>query len=266
MRYAGHGYDMVQKLTLFIPCFVDQLEPQVALDMVTVLRRIGCQLAYPEEQTCCGQPAFNTGFWDEARPVAERFVRVFRDAEAIICPSGSCTTMVRAFYPELLKDSPLLQDAIALGKRVFEFSEYLVDVAHVTDVGASFPHRVTFHDSCHLLRELHIKEQPRALLRNVKGLELIEMNYSEECCGFGGAFSFKFPEVSGAMGDVKVGNIDASGADYVAACDSSCLMHLEGVLRRKKARAKTVHLASILAAQDAATTVPDNSLQVEVTR
>jgi L-lactate dehydrogenase complex protein LldE len=159
--------------------------------------------------------------------------------------------MVRAFYPEMLKDSPWLQDAVAIGRRLFEFSEFLVDVAHVTDLGASFPHRVTYHDACHILRELHIKEQPRTLLRSVKDLELVEMNYSEECCGFGGAFALKFPEVSGAMGDVKANNIEASGAEYVTACDPSCLMHIEGILRRKRSAAKTIHLASILASQAA---------------
>src|SRR5512142_183186 len=163
------------KLTLFIPCFVDQLSPRVGLDMATVLRRLGYELDFPEEQTCCGQPAFNAGFWNEARPVAERFVRVFAAAETVVCPSGSCTTMVRNFCPELLRSSALHADALALGRRVFEFAEFLTRVAHVTDVGASFPHTVTYHDACHLLRELHIKEGPRALLRKVQGLELIEM-------------------------------------------------------------------------------------------
>jgi L-lactate dehydrogenase complex protein LldE len=224
--------------------------PQAALDMVAVLRRIGCEVHFPKEQTCCGQPAFNAGFWDEARPVAERFVRVFAGADTIVCPSGSCTTMVRCFYPSLLASSAWREDAIALGQRIFEFSEFLVDVAKVTDVGASFPHKVTYHDSCHLLRELHIKEQPRALLRHVQGIELVELPYSEECCGFGGVFSVKFPEISGPMGEVKTAHIASTGAEFVTACDSSCLMHIEGVLRRQQARAKTIHLASILAAQE----------------
>jgi L-lactate dehydrogenase complex protein LldE len=245
---------MAPKITLFIPCFVDQLTPQIALDMVAVLRRTGHEVDFPEEQTCCGQPAFNAGFWNEARPVAERFVSIFSKAETVVCPSGSCTTMVRCFYPELLKTSALRADAEALGKRVFEFSEYLVNVAGITDVGASFPHKVTYHDSCHLLRELHVQRQPRELLRNVKGLEFVELGYAEECCGFGGVFSVKFPEISGAMGDVKANNIESSGADYVTACDPSCLLHIEGVLRRKGLRARTIHLASILAAQENVTT------------
>lgn len=238
---------MPLKVALFIPCFVDQLDPQVGLDMVRVLRRIGCEVSFPEEQTCCGQPAFNSGFWKDAVPLAERFVRIFTSAEAVVCPSGSCTTMARCFYPELLSGSPRRAEAAALGLRVYEFSEFLVRVAKVADVGAEFPHRVTYHDSCHLLRELRLKDEPRELLRHVRGLELVEMSYSEECCGFGGTFSTKFGMISAAMGECKSENIDATGAEFVTACDSSCLMHLSGILRRSGARARTIHLASILA-------------------
>jgi L-lactate dehydrogenase complex protein LldE len=220
------------------------------MDMLAVLRRIGYEVNFPEQQTCCGQPAFNGGFWNEARPVAERFVRIFSQSEIVVCPSGSCTTMVRCFYPELLASSALREEAIALSKRVFEFSEFLVDIAKVTDVNSSFPHRVACHDSCHLLRELHVKEQPRQLLRQVKGLDLVELPASEECCGFGGVFSVKFPEISGAMGEVKAEHVEASGADFVTACDPSCLLHLDGILRRRQARARTIHLASILATQE----------------
>ncbi len=247
---------MTPRLTLFIPCFVDQLLPQVAIDMVAVLRRAGYEVEFPEDQTCCGQPAFNAGYWDEARPLAERFVQVFGKAEMIVCPSGSCTTMVRCFYPELLAKSAVREDAISVGKRLFEFSEFLVDVAKVTDLGASFPHKVTYHDSCHLLRELGIKRQPRELLGKVRGLEFIDLNYSEECCGFGGMFSVKFPEISGTMGEVKATHIEASGAEYVTACDPSCLMHIDGVLRRRKSAARTIHLAGILASQEGAAASP----------
>jgi L-lactate dehydrogenase complex protein LldE len=243
---------MAQKVALFIPCFVDQFFPQVALDTARVLERIGYEPYFPEEQTCCGQPAFNTGNWDEARPLAERFVRVFSSAEAVVCPSGSCTTMVRKFYPELLEHSPVLEDAVAVGKRVFEFTEFLVNVAKQTDVGAAFPHRVTLHDSCHALRELGIKNGPRELLRNVRGLDLVEMAASEDCCGFGGMFSVKFGAISAAMGDTKAGNIAAATADYVTAVDSSCLMHIDGILRRRNDSARTIHLASILASPERA--------------
>jgi L-lactate dehydrogenase complex protein LldE len=236
-------------VTLFIPCFVDQFQPQVGVDVVRVLRRIGYQLRYPQEQTCCGQPAFNAGYWDEARPVAEHFVRTFRSAELVVCPSGSCTAMVRNFYPELLKHSALRAEASALGARTFEFSEFLVKVAGVSDVGATFAHRVTYHDSCHLLRELHVRDEPRELLKSVRGLELIEMPHSEECCGFGGAFSVKMPMISAAMGEVKAGNIEASGAEFVVSSDPSCLMHIDGVLRRLKSKARTIYIASVLASE-----------------
>src|SRR5580700_11759056 len=148
------------KVSLFIPCFVDQLTPEVGVDMVRVLRRIGYDVDFPKEQTCCGQPGFNSGYWNDARPLAERFVRVFGMKESIVCPSGSCTTMVRNFYPELLAGTPLHGEAVKLGQRVFEFSEFLVRVASVTDVGAMFPYRVAYHDACHALRELRLKQEP----------------------------------------------------------------------------------------------------------
>jgi L-lactate dehydrogenase complex protein LldE len=242
---------MSRRVSLFVPCFVDQLLPEVAVDTVKVLRRIGCEVAYPEDQTCCGQPAFNTGYWDEARPCAERFVRVFARAEAIVCPSGSCTTMVRSFYPDLLKESSIHADAIALGRRTYELSEFLVKVAGVTDVGASFPHTVTYHASCHGLRELHLREEPIQLLRAVNGLKLLEMPRYDECCGFGGTFATKFASISAAMGQSKVENISASGAEYVTAIDPSCLMHVQGMLGRNNARATAIHLASILASNRA---------------
>ncbi|ABF41723.1 protein of unknown function DUF224 [Candidatus Koribacter versatilis Ellin345] len=237
------------KVALFVPCFVDQLQPQVGVDTVKVLRRIGCEVLYPEDQTCCGQPGFNTGQWDAARPCAERFVRVFRDFEWIVCPSGSCTSMVRTHYPELLKASRWNDDVVAVGKRVFELSQFLVKVANVTDVGAEFPHTVTYHASCHATRELGIYDEPIALLKNVAGLELREMPNENECCGFGGMFATKFGMVSAAMGDVKAGNVEATGAQYVTAVDPSCLMHLDGVLRFKNRTPKAIHIASILASR-----------------
>ena len=245
------GCVVASKVSLFIPCFIDQLAPQVGLDVVRVLRRIGYEIDFPAAQTCCGQPAFNVGYWDEARPLAERFLRVFGDAEIVVCPSGSCTTMVRNFYPELLAGSPLLEPAEQLGKRVFEFSEFLVRVAKKLDVGAYFAHKVTFHDACHALRELHLKDGPRQLLRNVRGLELVEMPHVEECCGFGGGFSVKFGMISASMGDSKVQNIEATGAEVVTSLDQSCLMHIEGMLRRHKMPVRTLHLASILAQEKA---------------
>jgi L-lactate dehydrogenase complex protein LldE len=219
------------------------------VDTVKVLRRIGCEVSFPEDQTCCGQPGFNTGFWDEARPCAERFLRVFKDADAIVCPSGSCTTMVRVFYPELLAKSPMKAEAEAMGKRTYELSEYLVKVAGVTDVGAKFPHTVTYHASCHGLRELNLKEEPLKLLRGVAGLKLVDMARFDECCGFGGTFATKFASISTAMGMSKADNISATDAEFVTSIDPSCLMHVQGILGKKSAKAKAIHLASILASE-----------------
>jgi len=243
---------MARRVSLFVPCFVDQLLPEVAVDTLKVLRRIGCEVDFPEDQTCCGQPAFNSGFWDEARPCAERFLRVFANADHIVCPSGSCATMVRAFYPELLgkKGSAALRDqALAIAQRTFEFSEFLVKVAGVTDVGANFPHSVTYHASCHALRELHVREEPLALLRAVKGLKLVDMARADECCGFGGTFATKMESISSAMGQSKAENVVASGAEYVTATDPSCLMHVQGIMSKNGMKAKAIHLASILATQ-----------------
>ena len=238
---------MPRKVSLFVPCFVDQLQPEVAVDTVRVLRRIGCEVSFPQDQTCCGQPGFNTGYWNEARPCAERFLRVFKDAETIVCPSGSCTTMVRNFYPELLASSSSHDEAVALGQRTFGLSEFLVKVAGVTDVGATFPHTVTYHASCHGLRELKLRDEPLQLLRGVKGLKLVDLLRFDECCGFGGTFATKFESISVAMGVSKAESIAVTGAEYVTAIDPSCLMHVQGVLGKRNDKARAIHLASILA-------------------
>jgi L-lactate dehydrogenase complex protein LldE len=219
---------------------------------------------YPPEQTCCGQPAFNTGYWDEARALARRYCEVFADAEAIVSPSGSCVAMVRNFYPELLNaavaapvpgachqaagataTTPGWQRVCA---NTFEFSEFLVKKLGVADVGARFPAKVTYHDGCHALRELKLKEEPRQLLRHVRDLELVEMDKTETCCGFGGTFSVKFPTISCAMDEVKIASIQRTGAEYVVSADSSCLMQIDGYAKRHKLPIKTVSLAEVLAA------------------
>jgi len=228
------------RVALFIPCFIDQLFPNTGIAMVTVLRRLNIDVYYPQEQTCCGQPAFNTGYWDEARPLAKRYCEIFADADAVVCPSGSCTAMVRNFYPELLSAS-------ASVPKTYEFAEFLVKHLGVTDVGAKFPARVTYHDSCHALRELRLKDEPRQLLRKVQGLELLEMDQAETCCGFGGTFSVKFPMISYAMDEVKVTSIQKTGAQYVVSGDSSCLMQIDGYLRRQNLPIKTISLAEVLA-------------------
>lgn len=237
----------MMKVALFVPCFVDQMMPNIAMDAVQVLRRVGCQVEFPEDQTCCGQPAFNTGFWHDARPCAEHFVRVFSPYEYIVCPSGSCTSMVRTHYPDLLEYHASRDQAIEVGRRVYEFSEFLVRVAKVSDVGAAFPHSVTYHSACHANRELHVADDARLLLKNVRGIDLRELKAAEECCGFGGAFSVKFGMISAAMGDTKAGYIEATGAEYVTAVDPSCLMHIDGILRKTNRAPKAIHVASILA-------------------
>ena len=244
------------RVALFIPCFVDQLFPNVGIAMVKVLQRLNVEVDFPSAQTCCGQPAFNTGYWDEARELAKRYCEIFADADAIVCPSGSCTAMVRNFYPELLAGSvggagarPATAAIPACVSNTFEFSEFLVRKLGVTDVGARFPAKVTYHDACHALRELRLKDEPRELLRNVKELELVEMSEAETCCGFGGTFSVKFPMISYAMDEVKCTSIKQTGAEYVVSGDSSCLMQIDGYLRRKGLPIKTVHLAEVLAAR-----------------
>jgi L-lactate dehydrogenase complex protein LldE len=242
---------MQRRVSIFVPCFVDQLLPEVAVDTVKVLRRLGYIVDFPEGQTCCGQPAFNTGYWNDARPCAEHFVTVFKGAEVVVCPSGSCVTMVRKFYADLLVSSRLREEALALSGRTFELSEFLVKMAGIIDAGAHFPHTVTYHASCHGLRELGVRDEPLQLLRHVDGLKLIEMARSDECCGFGGTFAAKFADISAAMGTSKAENVAATGAEFVTAIDPSCLLHLQGILGKCQAQVQTIHLASILAQERA---------------
>ncbi|MGA2786438.1 MAG: (Fe-S)-binding protein [Verrucomicrobiota bacterium] len=229
------------RVALFIPCFVDQLYPEVGKAMVTVLRRVGVEPFFPAGQTCCGQPAFNTGYWDEARRLAKRYCEIFADAEAIVSPSGSCTAMVRNYYPKLLGETP------QAAANTFEFAEFLVKKLGVTDVGAKFAANVTYHDACHTLRELKLKNEPRQLLAKVRDLKLVEMDEAETCCGFGGTFAVKFPMISAAMDGVKVESIRKTGAQYVVSTDSSCLMQIDGYLKRHQMPVQTLHLAEVLA-------------------
>jgi L-lactate dehydrogenase complex protein LldE len=218
--------------------------------MADVLERIGYKVDFPQDQTCCGQPAYNSGYRAEARQVAHHFLKVFRDAECIVVPSGSCTSMITHHFADLFKKEPeALRATHELEPRVWEFSRFLLEVAKVEDVGARFSEVVTYHDSCHALRELKIKDGPRRLLANVKGLELREMDFAEECCGFGGTFSVKFPGVSGGMAGAKLESIRRTGATSVVSIDSSCLMQLQGALSRAGWPVKTVHLAEVLASQ-----------------
>ena len=238
------------RAAFFITCICDQFFPQVGESAVKVLRRLGVEVTFNPGQTCCGQPAFNTGYRDEARAVAARVLDLYQNAEYVVAPSGSCTSMVRVFYPELFAGDPKrLRQAEDLKTRFFEFSEFLVKVLKVEDVGASFARRVAYHDSCHLLRELGIEQEPRKLLRSVRGIELVEMKDNQSCCGFGGTFSVKFPEVSVAMGQDKLRAASDAGADVIVANDSSCLMQIQGILDRQKRPTRTLHLAEVLASQ-----------------
>jgi L-lactate dehydrogenase complex protein LldE len=235
------------KVTLFVPCFVNMCYPRVGISMVQILERLGHSVEFPEELACCGQPPFNSGYWNEAREVAGRVVEKLRDAEVVVIASGSCGAMLKVFYPELFAGTKYAEMAAELSRKCFEFGDFLVTKLGVTDLGAHFPHRVTFHDGCHGLRELGKKEEPRKLLRKVRDLELIEMGEAETCCGFGGTFAAKFPMISTAMGEVKCASALATGADYIVSNDSSCLMQVQGLLSRQGHRLRTIHLAEVLA-------------------
>jgi L-lactate dehydrogenase complex protein LldE len=239
-------------VTLFIQCLVDGIYPQVGEAVVGIFRKLGVNLTCPTRQTCCGQPAFNSGYQGEARVAAKRFIEIFESAEAIVCPSGSCVTMVRHHYPQLFADDAAwLQRAREVAAKTFELTEYLVDILGVVDdLGAHYAGVITYHDSCHLLRNLRIKEQPRSLLRKISGAEFVEMNDSDRCCGFGGSFSFKYADISAAMAEDKVHNIIASGADTVVGCDMGCLMNIQGMLSRQESSIRVMHIAELLATRN----------------
>jgi L-lactate dehydrogenase complex protein LldE len=241
---------MGKRVSLFVTCIVDQLFPKVGMAMAGVLERLGYQVEFPENQTCCGQPAFNSGYRGEARMVARHFLDTFESSETIVVPSGSCTSMVVHHFAELFaKDPTTLARVHALEKRVWEFATFLTEVAGVEDVGARLEEVVTFHDGCHGLRELGIRDAPRRLLGCVRGLELREMAPAEECCGFGGTFAVKFAELSGAMARTKIEAIERTGARTVVSLDPSCLMQIQGALLRAGSSVRTMHLAEVLASR-----------------
>lgn len=239
---------MPPRVSLFVTCLADVLFPNIAEDAARVLRRVGAQVEFPQGQTCCGQPAFNSGFRREAAQMAQHFIEVFAEAEAIVTPSGSCAAMVRHEYPHLFPaDSPWHSRAQEIASRTYELSQFLVQRMGVSDVGAAFVGKVTWHDSCHLNRVLGIHDEPRRLLRAVRGLELIEMERSDGCCGFGGTFAVRLPEISTAMMHEKIRHAAASGAQALVTADASCMMHIAGGLRRQGINLAVVHLAQILA-------------------
>ena len=240
------------RVGLFITCFNDTLFPETGVATVRLLERLGHEVDFPAEQTCCGQMHFNTGYQREAIPLVRRFVQVFGDYEAVVAPSGSCVGMVRELYPmaaKLAGDDKLAKEVEDLVPRVFELSEFLVKKLGVTDVGAYYPHRVTYHPTCHSLRMVKVGDAPLELLRAVRGMELVELPEAEECCGFGGTFAIKNADTSAAMLSDKIRHALDTEAEVVTAGDNSCLMHIGGGLTRGRTGVETVHLAQILASE-----------------
>ena|SRR2546428_6339760 len=235
------------KIELFIPCFIDQVYPDTAFNTVKVLEKLGCKVKYNPNQTCCGQPAFNSGFWDEAKAVGQKFLDDFTGHDYIVSPSGSCTGMVKNYYSDLFTNAISHNKCRSVQSSIHEFSEFLVNVLKVEKVGAKLEGKAVYHDSCGALRECKIKDEPRRLLANVEGLELVEMNDEEVCCGFGGTFAIKFEAISTAMAEQKVNNALTTGADYIISTDMSCLMHLQGYISRNRLPIKVMHIADVLA-------------------
>jgi len=239
---------MTQTVQLFVTCLIDTLQPQIGEAVVRVLERAGVDVAFPTDQTCCGQPAFNAGMWNEARQMAMHTIEIFEKAPGpIIIPSGSCTAMIRHGYAELFTDEPkLLARAQAIAERAFEFTEFLVDELGIRDIGSNFSGSITYHSSCHLQRGIGVKKQPRDLLANLGQAEFHELSHAEECCGFGGVFSVEHPEISAEMLKRKIHNAEDSGANTVVVCDAGCLMHINGGLHRQGINLTVKHIAEIL--------------------
>ena len=235
------------KADLFVTCIIDQLYPQVGVSVVRVLRKLGVDLAFPADQTCCGQPLYNSGYTKRARQLGQRVLKSFADSEYVVVPSGSCAAMMRVFYLDLFQDEPpMLEQARRMAPKVYEFSQVLTDVLGVEDVGSAYPGTATYHPSCHLLREMEVRDQPKRLLRAVKDLRLEDLPQEETCCGFGGTFSVKYPHISEGMLADKIANVTSTGADTLVSCDMSCLLHIEGGLSRQGSDIRVRHLAQVL--------------------
>jgi L-lactate dehydrogenase complex protein LldE len=232
---------------VFIPCFIDQLYPTAGFNTIKVLEKAGCTVTYNQDQTCCGQPAFNAGYWGESREVCNKFINDFSGADHIVVPSASCTGFIKNYYSKIYDNASNQKDIKGLQDKVYELSDFLVNVLNIQDLGAQFDGVATYHDSCAALRECKIKNEPRQLLEKVKGLKLIELQDNETCCGFGGTFAVKFEGISVAMGEQKVQNIVKTKADYLISTDLSCLMHIGGVMEKMDLPVKSLHLADVLA-------------------
>ena len=232
---------------IFIPCFIDQVYPDIGLNMVKILEKVGCGVNYNPEQTCCGQPAFNAGYWDDCKEVGEKFIREFQNDRYIITPSASCSGFIKNYYPEMFHNSVLHNEYKQIQKNMYEFSDFMVNVLKITDLGARLDGVATYHDSCAALREYGVKREPRVLLEKVRGLELREMKDVEMCCGFGGSFSVKFEPIAVSMGDQKLENAMATGAEYLISTDISCLMHVDTYAKKQGKNMKMMHLIDVLA-------------------
>lgn len=232
---------------IFIPCFIDQVYPGTGLNMVKILEKVGCGVNYNPEQTCCGQPAFNAGYSDNCKEVGEKFIREFQNDRYIVTPSASCSGFIKNYYPEMFHNSVLHNEYKQIQKNIFEFSDFLVNVLKITDLGARLDGIATYHDSCAALREYGVKREPRVLLEKVRGLELREMKDVETCCGFGGSFSVKFEPIAVSMGDQKLENAMATGAEYLISTDVSCLMHIDSYAKKQGKNMKMMHLVDVLA-------------------
>jgi L-lactate dehydrogenase complex protein LldE len=232
---------------IFIPCFIDQIYPQTGMNMVKILEKLGVDVHYNGNQTCCGQMAFNSGFWDEAKEMGAKFIRDFPNDRPVISPSASCSGMIKSYYPWLFHNTALHYEYKQLKKNMYEFTDYLVNVLKVDEIGAEFNHVVTYHDSCAALREYGLRDEPRTLLSKVKGLTLKEMKNNDVCCGFGGTFSVKFEPISTAMAEQKVKHALETGAEYIVSTDSSCLMHQQAYIDKHHLPMKTIHIIDVLA-------------------
>ncbi len=231
---------------IFIPCFIDQIYPQTGMNMVRILEQCGVNVQYNPNQTCCGQIAFNGGFWDETKCVAEKFIHDFKDYSIVTGPSASCIGMIKNHYPGMFDNSALHNENRQLSRKIYEFTDFLVNYLNKEDLGASFPVTATIHDSCSALREYGLTDEPRKLLSHVKGLEIIEMDHTEDCCGFGGTFSIKHEAIATSMAEQKVNNALKTGAEYIISTEASCLMHLQGYISRNNLPLKTMHIADVL--------------------
>ena len=235
------------KVALFIPCITEHLLPDAGISMVKVLEHLGVEVEYVENQTCCGQPAFNAGYHDEVIPMAEHFIELFADKDYIIAPSGSCVGMVRVHYERLPLSDQAKSNYKNLQSKIFEFTEFLVNVMKVKNIGGSYNHRVTYHQSCHLGNELGIVSEPRDLIKSIDSIDFVEMENPDICCGFGGTFSYKQEDISLSLVAQKANYIEASGAEYCIGADSSCLMNIDGYLKAHNMKARTMHISELLA-------------------